>query len=114
MKGLKKHNFLIMGGGLLILLLIVYTVMRKIEGFQRTLPPVPPACYRPCIEKCFDVRNYTSRLTSDMIETCKTNCLNCKTNLEIKKGEKCTPDTQLCEHGYTCTNIKGTPINKCL
>ena len=35
MKGLNKHNFLIMGGGLFILLLIAYTIIRNNnEGFQ--------------------------------------------------------------------------------
>jgi hypothetical protein len=52
MKGLRKHghNFLIMGGGLFIILLIVYTVMRNKEGFfqKPKLPQTPSRTVNNC------------------------------------------------------------------
>lgn len=77
MKGFSKrsYKFLIMGGGLFILLLIVYMSMRKIEGFQQTSIDSVTKCNNTCTTSC---RGLMTPNTMSKYGTCMTTCkANC-------------------------------------
>ena len=71
-------------------------VIRSKKGFQNV---VLPACYPKCYMNCDDPRNYLGRNpTSQMIQTCRTNCTNCKTQLlqELQPFATCIPGSSNC------------------